>query len=1856
MYGEEGRASFSAFAMPQAYRRRLQDYTMREAAREEEGMQALQEQLAMAVAAEGERIERRLLQQMYEYHDQMERLETRQYERELRLREQMANNAAELRMLAVQVGELAAEAQGRTRSTPPPRSDGEEYGEWEYSTGGGRSTSAGRPPTKKVMAERDAAEASDEEEHHKKSSRKAPGSVSGLSCTTMTSEDECDFKQFKTSDTAQLRPEATLEPGKVRPFLEGFLEQAEMIEERAALILDEVNLDARDAPRVPGSLRSADRWLARQLRACLDPKAKYVKWLLSQLRATEEGKTALRSGAMLAYEMMKMHRAKAGPDAEEAIAKFRNKKYLQPGMAKVDALLAIQQLIVDYNELPAGAVLEANLQTAIIKKMPEACKTQKEQLLDRMIKRQAQGKAQYTVQELTELVASYAARAAGEGSTDLEASVGEQKAEKCTMCGQTHLGGWRGCKCGPCETCRYKFCPAAAKRVRCPSTWAARPAKGQIKNALEKPIKDWMVEKLAEKWDKRNPAAQASAASAATEKQKQATEPQSSVSEMSGDAEDGLFFFGNVETSTAETDDRCEEHLLGIELDKIQCAMTEVEAGDEARESSCMHFLAASPAVAGDDGLMTTMGQIPEVNSAQSGDSVQIQVDGGSNCCLTTDRSVAQIGDVLSAEPRSLKGVCAGVDGTIEAVVRVGLQMPAQDGETVTVGIVTGVTPKARRDVLSESVIWDLWRGRVLKEPEMCIKVQTTAGERRVQLVRRNGLYFIEGARYVKPSEDGECSMVDVQVHEASAAKRRLSEKQIGQQATAVLLAARLNITAQTMRTMSQCEPEFPIKALTQKNARLIDSDCFRGLGNSKLEPATRGHRTMYEPHITVFEGDVYGPAHVADPIYGWRFHIQFVCCMNAAANGKERTEAEVKGSGFPYDFATKNHTENVMFDAIARVAAQERLLGHETILITLDQGSEMTSGGKLTESHLQAQCAAIGVAIRFASRERSESLGTIGNHQMRCGRGADIMLMRAQKGEGYHIRARVYSSELIKLTPPRGQHASTFTLHTGRTTPLEDPPPLVFGTTVVVHNRKPDHKGPHQRAQMGWISGMVDKKYQIIKPNNTDMYQREGVKPMNERGLAESGLPAHVGKVDKAVGTEAAVNGTPAVEAPVEQVTQRDKHFPEETQVERDQPETDLVGPPSVRVKQRKRGQRMAEALHACMQRVHASDAVSVFNGLLHTMDSGAEECFEVECDAQIADAIARLASAGTERCAATAEVMHVEAEASGKSCWADADSEDELPPVGTLRRAWECSKAEREAEKINTEYGMASYHIPATDKERDAAPDRTEWEAADNLAVDVLLYAGNEMIRISEVPKGAFIADSVMARKIKKDAQGFLKKRKSRLSLDGKRLRRMQVAMRGKCEYDDRRAWHVSTVDDITFKLFSGDAAHNDLDVTALDVGNAYAYAERQRAVGYMRLQKCVRRYAPDGEELVMLVNTPVYGEDPAGEEWDMDSDAVLETTGLERAEGVPACWMLRLECGGMFKVLKTVDDFMCSEPRKYERAHAKKLREALLQIAPEVSYEEEPKKWCGYGITRDRARRVLTLRMTEKLKEAAARHLPEGWEANRPSKNLAKGESLPSLCRGLQPIAADQKVDQELQTLVQKVLGDLRYPERVTPAITLPLHSLACVAVRPPPEARRVAELLLEQAYDERTRGITLGGRECPYVDLYMNASEGMGAMKLSTLPGGAADSTWMASPELYALVVYAFGAAVHHCTKKHRLVCSSSFIAEGAATNELLKMVLYARNAMRAWGYGTLQPSVLWSDSLSNVSVSNNAGAAAKCKHELCRYLVLQQRVKAGDVFTRHIVDPMNFADFLTKWVSGKKIETSLKLITNCSNAA
>ena len=59
------------------------------------------------------------------------------------------------------------------------------------------------------------------------------------------------------------------------------------------------------------------------------------------------------------------------------------------------------------------------------------------------------------------------------------------------------------------------------------------------------------------------------------------------------------------------------------------------------------------------------------------------------------------------------------------------------------------------------------------------------------------------------------------------------------------------------------------------------------------------------------------------------------------------------------------------------------------------------------------------------------------------------------------------------------------------------------------------------------------------------------------------------------------------------------------------------------------------------------------------------------------------------------------------------------------------------------------------------------------------------------------------------------------------------------------------------------------------------------------------------------------------------------------------------------------------------------------------------------------------------------------------------------------------------------VQKIIGDIKFPEDGCPEVSLPTHKLSAIMCFPPPTSLFAAELVLELLYDARFGGIHYGG---------------------------------------------------------------------------------------------------------------------------------------------------------------------------------
>ncbi len=89
----------------------------------------------------------------------------------------------------------------------------------------------------------------------------------------------------------------------------------------------------------------------------------------------------------------------------------------------------------------------------------------------------------------------------------------------------------------------------------------------------------------------------------------------------------------------------------------------------------------------------------------------------------------------------------------------------------------------------------------------------------------------------------------------------------------------------------------------------------------------------------------------------------------------------------------------------------------------------------------------------------------------------------------------------------------------------------------------------------------------------------------------------------------------------------------------------------------------------------------------------------------------------------------------------------------------------------------------------------------------------------------------------------------------------------------------------------------------------------------------------------------------------------------------------------------------------------------------------------------------------------------------------------------------------------------------------------------------------------------------------------------------------------------------------------------------------------RAVCAALGMPPAGPSFLGTDSLSNALVAGNRGSTARSRHFARHYTMMLQRAANGEVRVAHIPDEESPSDFLTKWVSRRKLARSIEYATN-----
>ena len=1254
---------------------------------------------------------------------------------------------------------------------------------------------------------------------------------------------------------------------------------------------------------------------------------------------------------------------------------------------------------------------------------------------------------------------------------------------------------------------------------------------------------------------------------------------------------------------------------------------------------------------------------------------MRFQLDSGSNCNLLGDGAATALCELDHSDPAS-RGSIGGISGRLPYD---GIAVSSSSlGDSPPFSLAFLATPGGK-NILSETVLHDDYGINVVRDPPHLLLPDGS----RVPITRSRGLHYVDlGFHKYKRSQAPPGRPRPI----ASSAAVTSADD------LALLWAARLDTDGEGLLRLSRATTGIGIDRLSARQREAIGANMPRALAQARHHPvhATPLAQRATEPaELLVVDG--FGKHHAASPVDGAVYQFSAVD----------------EYSSYGYIASGKTHTIDDWVVFLRTVVLDARAHGHNPRRVRFDRAPELATAELRQRLELELQ-----LSVELTPREHHEGVGRAERNHDLLTRMAEAMLQRAELGTEWLLPARAYAQWLLNRRPLATGGETRYQKYFRRVPDLSAPVPYVFGTTVAIVE---DVRGPkgsldHPRGSIGQLVGVEGSSYLVYRGRRGNVVRQSGVRPLNEVALIQSGLAPHVATATVAtqtpsVGWREAIPPAAAAAAPAP--PSRSERAPP--------PTVDIELGARVEILWRERdGRRVwySGKIHdshtqANGRRRHhvAYDGWSEDQWFWHDLASDDHEWRRIRPGssgaapsadeaggsadpgryglrprrAAAATALAALdnaleASSGAANtdAALDAAIYQYFGDAAGlegdlldiddrRAALYAAVTRHDAPilPIfcaAASREAAECNKATQNIVDIETAAGPQQLNVPSTYRQLMTSPQRDQWLAADQKALDAILaHPGNRLVAKS-VPQaeGLPIAPCVTQRKVKVDqATGALEERnpfKSRHCVDGGRLDALLKRAAKATDNDTSSA----VACDLLVKMTLADAALRDRNLTKADVPDAYPQGKRlQRPKTYMALPTAFASWrADDGAELCIELSTPLWGEGSAGFEWQVELESTLRKLGWRPAENVPALWLYS-GADGDAHLITIVDDLLFSESKQSGYGISEKTIKLLSERYGDLRPEREPTSYAGIALRRDRAAGMINLSMPQKVIEAAREHYPELLTGASPDSPPPKGVAVRRLADALSLPSEKAGKLSRAQVRTQQLIGHLKWIERLHPRLSLICHRLSCVMSNPPqPESYDVARAALEAVYQERDVGLTYGGgglSSQPVLEGVMGANIDLSEPAQAELAAHA-DATW-GERNIYGLMLIFCGAAVVHQTKKINLIVDSSMETEAIASARAGETVTYAREILRALSLTPSGPTLISTDNLANQKVGSGLGCPTRSRHFLRRYNVLKQRIAQGDVTLRYIPDPQMPADFLTKWIPAAKLELSLQYATN-----
>ncbi|CAI7791112.1 unnamed protein product, partial [Closterium sp. NIES-53] len=406
-------------------------------------------------------------------------------------------------------------------------------------------------------------------------------------------------------------------------------------------------------------------------------------------------------------------------------------------------------------------------------------------------------------------------------------------------------------------------------------------------------------------------------------------------------------------------------------------------------------------------------------------------------------------------------------------------------------------------------------------------------------------------------------------------------------------------------------------------------------------------------------------------------------------------------------------------------------------------------------------------------------------------------------------------------------------------------------------------------------------------------------------------------------------------------------------------------------------------------------------------------------------------------------------------------------------------------------------------------------------------------------------------------------------------------------------------------TLRVLLHVAAHRDYELHSLDFSTAFLQGSLHEEIWLRRPLGFTGSFPPGTQ---WSLRRPVYGLRLAPREWHDTLRTTLAALGFAPSTADPSLFLRTDNSLPPFYILVYVDDLVFATADTSGLAHVK----SELQKRHTCTDLGELRSYLGLQITRDRARRTITLTQSHMVQQVLQRF---GFTYSSPQTTpLPTGHSLSAL-------PSDESV--ESSGPYPELVGCLMYLMTCTrPDLAYPLSIIARYAApgRHRPEHMAAAKRVLRYLCSTSGMGLVLGGRSPVVLTGHAHAS-------------WADDQATQRSSQGYS-VSLGSGSVSWRATRSSSVLGSSceAEIYVGAMAAQELRWLTYLLTDL---GEQPRSAPVLYVDNKAMLALCREQRLEHRTKHIALRYFLARELQQHGQLRLAYVASEANTADVFTK---------------------